>query len=407
VAFTDSIRPASFKGVPFGVIDASDSRGRVTVTHEFPLRDRVFVEDMGRSQRTIQLTAFVVGPGYDKRRDALIAVLEEPGPGTLVHPWLGTFQVSLASPATITHSAQDGGLVSFQLNFVEDAVDESEPKPSISWPVLAQLRELKAVVTACLALDLGFFIRPNFEAALEVGLSWAKGLVNGIGQIFDTIGDIVGTVIKFPMIASNVSSFVAQVVKAGSLSALVKSFWPQLDYRLLAPNQTLKLALGFLDRALTVPTLTIPLGLGTVRSKIAQNQKAVWDFDREMSGLSGLVALAYVQPESATEGEKLRELATNVLDHLLNEATSDSYFRDIQMVHAATQRSMADATGRAPKVIEVELNQTSPALDVAWRLVLASSASGGAQEVVEDLIKRNRLRHPGFITAGSLEVVRV
>ena len=153
--FFGSIRPASYKGVPFGVLDASDSRGRNTVTHAFPLRDKVFVEDLGRAQRTIQLTAFVVGEGYALRRDALIAALESPGPGTLVHPWLGTFEVSLSGPVSVEHSAESGGYCSFQLSFVEDWAPES-PGVSLAWPSLSALNALAAVAEICSVLDAVF-----------------------------------------------------------------------------------------------------------------------------------------------------------------------------------------------------------------------------------------------------------
>ena len=41
--FLKDIREASFKGVPFGVLDSSDSRGRNVVIHEFPQKDQVYV----------------------------------------------------------------------------------------------------------------------------------------------------------------------------------------------------------------------------------------------------------------------------------------------------------------------------------------------------------------------------
>ena len=45
--FYANLRPASFRGVPFKVMDSDDGRGRATVIHEFPMRDQVYVEDLG------------------------------------------------------------------------------------------------------------------------------------------------------------------------------------------------------------------------------------------------------------------------------------------------------------------------------------------------------------------------
>ena len=268
MSFADSLRPASYKGVPFGVIDAQDGRGRNTVTHEFPLRDKIFVEDMGRAKRTIALTGFVIGPGYEARRDALIAVLEQPGPGTLVHPWLGTFQVSLTGPVNIVHSAEDGGYVTFQLQFAEDSVAEA-PGPSLDWPFISSANRLVALVDACLSLDLAYILSPIFDEALSKGLSWAQGLSSTLGKIYS-----VG--VKFVSIAENVAGFITQVKKFGSLSALVKSFWPERDYSILGGERARLEAVGLLERALSITPTQIPDDLGTVRRQMAVNNLAIF-----------------------------------------------------------------------------------------------------------------------------------
>ena len=58
------LRRASFRGVPFEVTSSNLSIGRRTQTFEYPQRDDPFTEDMGRSKRTIRITAFVVGYDY-------------------------------------------------------------------------------------------------------------------------------------------------------------------------------------------------------------------------------------------------------------------------------------------------------------------------------------------------------
>lgn len=88
------LRRASFRGVPFEVTSSNLSIGRRTQTFEYPQRDDPFTEDMGRSKRTIRITAFVVGYDYIARMKRLISACEKPGSGRLIHPWLGSMEVT-------------------------------------------------------------------------------------------------------------------------------------------------------------------------------------------------------------------------------------------------------------------------------------------------------------------------
>ena len=63
-AATDKLLPASFRGVKFFIEKAELSAGRRTQVHEYPLRDKPFVEDLGRATRTITITAFVIGSDF-------------------------------------------------------------------------------------------------------------------------------------------------------------------------------------------------------------------------------------------------------------------------------------------------------------------------------------------------------
>jgi len=52
---------ARFRDVPFFVDVAEREGGRRTVPHVFPLRDKPFIEDMGRALRMFPVEGYVVG----------------------------------------------------------------------------------------------------------------------------------------------------------------------------------------------------------------------------------------------------------------------------------------------------------------------------------------------------------
>ncbi|UST80928.1 DNA circularization protein [Pseudomonas siliginis] len=118
----DRLLPASFRGVGFWIDQAKTPVGRKGQLHEYPQRDLPFFEDLGQQAKTHDLTAFIIGPDCLEQRDKLLKALEQ-GRGELVHPWLGRLQVKVGE-CDMTHTRQDGGLVTFALKFYPD-----QPQP--------------------------------------------------------------------------------------------------------------------------------------------------------------------------------------------------------------------------------------------------------------------------------------
>src|SRR4051812_40942378 len=89
------LQPGSWRGHSFITDVAVTSAGRRTALHEYPYRDSVWVEDLGRLPRRFAFRAWVTGDDVYQQRDAIMKACEQPGEGTLVHPTFGTVQCVL------------------------------------------------------------------------------------------------------------------------------------------------------------------------------------------------------------------------------------------------------------------------------------------------------------------------
>lgn len=88
-----TLYPASFKGVPFQTERDEEEGGRRIVTHEFPMRDIPFNEDLGAKKRDFDVTAYVASDNADGEAAALSAVCDQRGAGVLVLPTHGPILV--------------------------------------------------------------------------------------------------------------------------------------------------------------------------------------------------------------------------------------------------------------------------------------------------------------------------
>jgi hypothetical protein len=289
--------------------------------------------------------------------------------------------------------------VTFKLQFAE-AAEPEWPDMTIFWPDLATARGLLARAAAAVSLGLSFVLSPVADAALEIAHVWAQGLSGVLGAVFQSS-------VMFPYIVDTVAGFLSQVNKLGGIASLVEGFWPVRDYQNEeGPKYAYKEAVGLLTLALESPPYEISPTLGTVRRQMAVNKAAIVDYQREICGIAGLEAGARATPASAQEGKFLKELAMEATDFILNHATSDEVFRTAQSLGTAAQRALADAAKRAPQVVEVTDLLGGAALAIAWRRVLVDNVQKSPAATVEDLIRRNGIRHPGFVPSGVLEVLR-
>ncbi len=113
-----ALQPASFSSAGFHVEVGGQAGGRRIALHEFPKKNKPYAEDMGRRAQRVQISAYLLGPFYTADRDALIAACEQEGPGTLVHPTLGSMRV-VCEGYRCEESREKGGFCAFELSFVE------------------------------------------------------------------------------------------------------------------------------------------------------------------------------------------------------------------------------------------------------------------------------------------------
>lgn len=132
-----TLRKASYEGIQFDVDSATLSFGRRTVTHEFPQRDTSYVEDLGKATRQFSIQGFIVGDDFIDRSKKLIDKIESQvgtdrraNHGKLVHPWLGSLEVTPIDNPSITYDKAKR-ICTFTLTFLE-AGNESTKKTT-SW----------------------------------------------------------------------------------------------------------------------------------------------------------------------------------------------------------------------------------------------------------------------------------
>lgn len=388
------------------LVDAADGQfGRRQVTHEYPMRDQPYVEDLGRRAREITVEAFVLGVDYMTSRDALIRAVEQPGPGTLVHPYLGTMRVSVTQ-CRVRESSRNGGMATFTLTFVEAGANAF---PSADDDTAARVD--KAATAAMDAATVDFARRfgvsgfPGFvaESAITRVQSGIDTLAKANARIAQTTAPITDLAGRLTTLGNQLTTL---VYTPAALVAGITGVIVALGGVVTRPAAALRgyrQLFGFGDDAKPVPR--------TTPSRIAQsdNQDALHKMIQraavvEASRAAG--AVAFDSPAwSSGDVSELRDDLVAQLDaqaiatDAAGGAIDDSVYEALIDLRAALVHDLTTRGALLPRLVTYTPAVTLPAV------VLSQQIYGDASRA-DEIAARNNVRHPGFVRGGqTLEVL--
>jgi prophage DNA circulation protein len=123
----DELQPASFRGVGFYVKNDKGAYGRRIVTHEYPMRDNPYNEDMGEKAQKFSVTAYVFGDNWISAKDAVIAAARAKGPAILQLPTEGS-KLVVCNSLGVARNKDECGYFELTLEFTA-STNNSNPGP--------------------------------------------------------------------------------------------------------------------------------------------------------------------------------------------------------------------------------------------------------------------------------------
>lgn len=423
------LRPASFRGVVFGVMATGKDGGRRIVTHLYPLRDKVQHEDLGRKQRILTISLILVGTGIVGRAKRLEGALDKPGVGRLVHPLYGEVQVTVTSWRMST--GLERGMVSYEASFeIYDGPKKTPSGATLGASLLDRLgltaiAELIADVSSLLTLEgLQEFVAENFGEALGavseglalvatgyglyqqvmgvVGLlyAWTSGGSAGSGG-----GVITGAVILTPAEAAGtaVTKSVAAlgwVAEGNSGADAAAAALAEPDRR---PDALLVVAAGG-----AAPPIPAALAQTPSRRAEAANAQALAVLVQASAAVEAARMGALVAWRSRDEAIEYRDRVADALEtaaDLAGELGMDGAWRAIVDLRAGWVRVVTEAAAPLPRVAIV--TPTAPICSVALAYQMDGDTLTSLFERGAEIARRNQVPHPGFLAPGEpLEVLR-
>ncbi len=198
-----TLQTASWRGLPFAVRSSLIRRGRRVAVHEYPFRDEVWVEDLGRGTRMVSFSAFLIGDDVFQQRDAMAAAAETAGTGLLVHPSLGSMSASLIE-FSAGERADLGRVVEIEFSFIQSGQDQPLYPTTV---ISTQSLVLSAASTSLLATAADWV--SNVTAAVALGYAAVQG---AIGPVIGIVSQVLGTAQAIVALGSEAIALPAEII---------------------------------------------------------------------------------------------------------------------------------------------------------------------------------------------------
>lgn len=174
VALAD-LAPASFRGAPFLVPRDHVEEGRNTINHLYPGSQNRYAEDNGATPPEFHLTCFLHGLDLMARWARLRAALNQPGPGTLMHPWYGAQFCAVKGPYKVVRDDKDSGVLELQICFL---VTGPPVYPSLVTGIAASISTLSA---KAIALSFSTFLDEVRSPTSPFSKQYVQDIIAGVG----------------------------------------------------------------------------------------------------------------------------------------------------------------------------------------------------------------------------------
>ncbi|TVR05672.1 MAG: hypothetical protein EA385_17455 [Salinarimonadaceae bacterium] len=406
------LQPAAFRGVRFDVVDVSHEVGRRIVTHFFPGVDAQAREDQGAHDGEIRAVGFVIGDDYIARGRALEAALRAPGPGTLVHPWLGEIRAVVPSGAKLRFQAIELRVMRFEISFEREVAQLTGGLATLP-RLLGGLGSIRAAAGALIAAALGRQSGTVIALAAAVGVATdtlriasreAERARNGAalaGGISSTQRRLArqASAEALAGLPSQLGEAIAQAARPRRRSAVAPGPRPADRPEPIPPRDGARMGLRVLDP------------VGDLRATMLADRatRAALHAAIATGAVAAASAIDYESREEALRQRDALDAALRVSAALASDLATDlpgpasRLWRAIGDARSALTIDINEIIGRLPRTRRV----VAPGVPV---MLLAYDLAGDDPRSVFDqaveITRRNRLANPAFTPTEGVEVLR-
>lgn len=391
----DDLLPASYNGIPFWVNNDAGTYGRRIETHEYPMRDTAFQEDLGKKNSSWKVKGYVFGAGATAIKSALVAAVNAGGSAVVVLPGDGPINVR-CKLLNVQRSRDEQCWFTLDFDFV---LDDGAAGVPVGIPIFDGL--LSSALTAS-ATPLATF----FDATAQVTDVLPFVVSNQVGRVQTFAANINAATASTAMpatIAGNLANTTAQLSTNANalLSAGGAAIVPlvQSCVSAIVNNMSPDDAMAALQPFTTFAVAEAPAQSASTSDTADANNALAFDTAVRVTALIGYsqAVAAYVYPTRPLAIQARADLAEMFNNEIINLAPSDSATNVAETARNLIVKSLSQQITNLKPIVFVEAGINLPALYWAHRLYGAPNGSDAIETNAISLVDLNAIPDPDFM----------
>lgn len=381
-------RQASFRNVEFFIKSHTVTGGRRLAKHSFPNNDDTFYEDMGLKEKKFTIDAYIVADDYFEARNNFEDALNAEGSGQLVHPYRGTIEV-FVDDFSLTETTDEGRVARFSISFVLASAE------TLTVETLWTSEQLLVKKTSLLdAIHKAFTDAYN---AMSLAVNKLNALVEALDAIDSVLEDaklLMQPYAEFQAIISNAKGKLIAI--ALDAEDLYKTFKDIIDF---GTDTTQDVKPTSANAFAQFTSLLASLDRTESSTGLEQEEQII-ALQNKISLASCASLLLSVEFASADDAQDALDAYITKLDFVIEDpTTTDEEYIAFVELRTVLYNIIQQQAMQLAKLKTIVLVETTPSLTV-------SNSLYGSVSQEEELVQRNKVRHPAFVPGGvSLKVV--
>lgn len=394
--------PGQYRGIELSIVDTSSEVGRRVLEYLFPGVDQAEYDDFGLAPSVVSIEAFILADDYRAQAKRLQTVFETPGPGLLIHPWLGPMTVILEEPARISFSSRELRMVRVSARFKRRGVSNGGLSAGGFSALLSALSSVivaaSSLVAAVKSASVGASVRRSRRIATAAlsSIQTPRGSVSAVSsmreQLAQSAPETPAALDAWWRTATAILQVVTEEPAVAPATTTQSSPSPQslIDIGFLLSDR-------LLDEAAAAPALTDRALLAGLAAHALSTGAWQIPYAEYASSKEALAVRAAVSDRG---GRLVDEL--EIIGQTSMQAETSLLIRAVTDATAAAFVYLNEIIGELPAVQSFHPGQP---LD-AWALAqhIAGNDPARLEEVYADIVARNSPRHPSYLDAASIEV---
>ncbi|CUA90226.1 Mu-like prophage DNA circulation protein [Chelatococcus sambhunathii] len=381
---------ASFRGVPFWVEVDEERGGRRIVTHEFPMRDEPFHEDLGEKAAIFSVTAYLASDAADAEAAALASASRARGPAVLVLPMHGPLTARCVDFRR-SRERDRAGYVAYELDFVREGATVAIASVAfLAQQVFNAVDALAGIIGGAYAELTDVRRRPDYAVAAAVDAAQDAAATLEVVRTSQPVDPEVSAGAR-DAIAALHDEAPALIIRAAGAA-------PEVAERIFAIARNLgdglpaDAAVGAFREIVAIRPFVEPAR--TDGERAAAQNRSITGLVLRLAALAAMVEATTRRQfdgrrDAITARGELAELIAREQAGMTGAAYAALYLASEDMSGRAVDLLSRQIADIAP-IVTVTVPRALPSLWHAWRLY-------GDPNRADDLVRRNRVVHPSFM----------